>query len=283
MRDHFGHRLNALRVRDLVQQALHHRHIPVRRQDAGLNETFFADRLKMQFESQAVGQLTYELPLRSAISLSKWMDSIYLGKQTGNPASKLLTVEEFHCLIAFLSEPFRTIALVCVSFGLRISECLALKWPDVDWFGGKLGVQRGIVRQRVGEVKTIYSQRKMSIDAGMLGVLKAWKQRTQFAGDSDWIFASPTKLGRQPWSYDQVWRIFLRAAEQAQIGRLGTHSMRHTYRSWLDAVGTPIAVQQELMRHADIRTTMNIYGDVVTDEMAQAHSKVVGLALKHAN
>jgi hypothetical protein len=24
---------------------------------------------------------------------------------------------------------------------------------------------------------------------------------------------------------------------------------------------------------------MNVYGDVVTDEMAQAHSKVVGLAL----
>jgi hypothetical protein len=28
------------------------------------------------------------------------------------------------------------------------------------------------------------------------------------------------------------------------------------------------------MRHSDIRTTLNIYGDVVTDEMAQAHSKV---------
>ena len=60
---------------------------------------------------------------------------------------------------------------------------------------------------------------------------------------------------------------------------LPTHTLRHSYRSWLDAVGTPIAVQQKLMRHSDIRTTMNLYGDVVTDEMAQAHSKVVGLAL----
>ncbi len=33
------------------------------------------------------------------------------------------------------------------------------------------------------------------------------------------------------------------------------------------------------MRHADIRTTMNTYGKVVTNEMAQAHHKVVGLAL----
>lgn len=55
--------------------------------------------------------------------------------------------------------------------------------------------------------------------------------------------------------------------------------MRHGYRSWLDAVGTPVAVQLKLMRHADIRTTMNVYGDVVTDEMAQAQTKVVGVAL----
>jgi hypothetical protein len=48
------------------------------------------------------------------------------------------------------------------------------------------------------------------------------------------------------------------------------------------AVGTPIAVQQKLMRQADIRTTMNVDGDVVTNEMQQAHSKVVGLALNGA-
>jgi len=131
----------------------------------------------------------------------------------------------------------------------------------------------GIVRQRIGEVKTVYSQRKLSIDAGILNVLQAWKQTTGFKEGEDGVFASPTKAGRLPWSYDQVWRMFLRAAERAEIGRLGTHSMRHTYRSWLDSVGTPIAVQQKLMRHADIRTTMNIYGDVVTDEMSQAHSR----------
>jgi integrase len=38
-------------------------------------------------------------------------------------------------------------------------------------------------------------------------------------------------------------------------------------------------VQQRLMRHADIRTTMNIYGDAVTADMADAHGKIVGLAL----
>jgi integrase len=66
-------------------------------------------------------------------------------------------------------------------------------------------------------------------------------------------------------------------------GQLGTHSMRHTYRSWLDAAGTTVAVQQKLMRHGDIRTTMNVYGDVVTNEMQEAHSKVVRMALPKPN
>ena len=190
-----------------------------------------------------------------------------------------LTVEEFRRFVQHLEEPFHTMALVCVCFGLRISECLALKFADVDWIESKLRIERGIVRQRVDDVKTVYSQRTMSVDAGMLEVLKTWRQRSQFFNDADWMFASPTQLGRQPWSYDQVLRSYLSAGAEAGIGKLGTHSLRHSYRSWLDAVGTPIAVQQKLMRHSDIRTTMNVYGDVVTDEMAHAHSKVVGLAL----
>jgi hypothetical protein len=53
--------------------------------------------------------------------------------------------------------------------------------------------------------------------------------------------------------------------------------IRHTYRSWLDATGAPISVQQKMMRHASIKTTMDIYGDVVTDEMSTASRKVAEL------
>jgi integrase len=91
------------------------------------------------------------------------------------------------------------------------------------------------------------------------------------------------RTGRLPWSYDQVWRSFLSAAAAANIGRLGTPRMRHTYRSWLDTAGTTVAVQQKLMRHGDLRTTMNVYGDVITNEMQEAHSKVVRMALPKPN
>jgi integrase len=193
-----------------------------------------------------------------------------------------LTVGEFQKLVAELHEPFRTIALICVCFGLRISECLALKWSDVDWLDGKLRIERSIVDQNVDDVKTDGSRRLLTVADELLARLQLWKQTTVFVAEGDWIFASPLKIGRLPYSYTGVWRELQRAAEAADIGKLGTHAFRHTYRSWLDAVGTPIAVQQKLMRHSDIRTTMNIYGDIVTDEMSQAHSKVVGLALPKA-
>ena len=108
--------------------------------------------------------------------------------------------------------------------------------------------------------------------------MKLWKARSQFNTQEDWIFASPVQLGALPWSYPWVWRVFQQAAAASGVGKLGTHSMRHSYRSWLDSVGTSIAVQQKLMRHSDIRTTME-YGEVVTDEMLLANSKVAGLAL----
>ncbi|MGA9527773.1 MAG: site-specific integrase [Terriglobales bacterium] len=201
------------------------------------------------------------------------------GATKRNSKPRSLTVDEFQKFIVHIEEPFHTLALLCVCFGLRISEALALKWGDVDWLGGKLTVERGIVRQHVDDVKTETSQRQMTIDASLLEVLKTWKQVTLFAAPADWIFASPTKLGRLPWSYPMVLRLFGNAASEAGIAHVSTHTMRHTHRSWLDAVGTPIAVQQKLMRHASITTTMNTYGDVVTDEMALAASKISNLAL----
>jgi integrase len=97
-----------------------------------------------------------------------------------------------------------------------------------------------------------------------------------------WRDDIPSQRNPMPWSYDQVWRIYQKAASAAGIGRLGTHSLRHTYRSLLDSVGTPLAVQQKLMRHTDIRTTMNVYGDVITDQESEALAKIARLAIANS-
>ena len=83
-----------------------------------------------------------------------------------------LTVEQFRRLSAFLKKPFSTMALVSVCLGLRVSELLALKWGDVDWLGGRLNVERGIVKQIVDDVKTDSSRRSLAIDRDLLEVIE---------------------------------------------------------------------------------------------------------------
>jgi integrase len=190
-----------------------------------------------------------------------------------------LTVAEFHTLAKHLREPFKTMVLLQLCLGLRVSELLALRWQDVDWMDSKLNVEHGIVNQHLDSVKTEGSRKTMTLDARLLQILAAWKQTTEFRDAGDWLFPSPVKLGRLPYSYTGYWRALDTATERAGLGHMGTHAFRHSYRSWLDSVGTAITVQQKLMRHSDIQTTLNIYGDVVTDEMERAGSKVAALAL----
>ena len=194
--------------------------------------------------------------------------------------ARSLTAEQFHALLKELQEPFGTMALLSVCLGLRFSEALALRWGDVDWIGSRLSIRRGIVNQIVGDVKTQGSARTFNLASELLERLKAWKQASSFSGAEDWIFASPFKLGRLPYSYTGTRQELERASKAAGIGHVSSHAFRHTYRSWLDAVKTPIAVQQKMMRHTDIRTTMNVYGDVVTEEMSTAGLRVAELAFQ---
>jgi integrase len=50
--------------------------------------------------------------------------------------------------------------------------------------------------------------------------------------------------------------------------------------AWLDDTGAPMSVQQQLMRHASIQTTMNVYGQAMPDTKRQANSKIVQMVLR---
>jgi integrase len=127
----------------------------------------------------------------------------------------------------------------------------------------------------------------MPLDDGFAEVLQRWRKQTDFCADEDWVFASPFVGGEMPYWPNSVNRRYLRAAGE-KLGfvgsgpgqRIGWHTLRHTYRAWLDDVGTPIGVMKDLMRHSDIRTTMNVYGGALDDTMRAYNGKVVRMALR---
>ena len=85
----------------------------------------------------------------------------------------------------------------------------------------------------------------------------------------------PTRRTGRPYHQEEIQKRYIRKAGiAAEIGDgIGWHTFRHSYRSWLDDTGAPLTVQKELMRHASIQTTMNVYGKAMTDTKRQAHTQ----------
>lgn len=194
---------------------------------------------------------------------------------------RVLTLEQFNRLLAEIpEEPFRTMVLTDMCLGLRCSELLALQWQDIDFDELTITLRRAIVHGRIGDMKTEASQDPLPLDPALAEALLRWKRMTEFSADPDWVWASPFQAGEKPYlSWGVQQRHIRPAAEKAGLGVLGWHALRHTYRSWLDATGAQMAVQQKLMRHADIRTTMNVYGDALEATKREANSKVVKMVI----
>jgi integrase len=188
----------------------------------------------------------------------------------------ILTPEQFQQLCTLLEEPYLTMIIVAMCLGLRVSEILALQWTDFDFEAGTLMITRGTVHGRIGRVKTEYSEDEMPLDPAFAEVLLKWRTLCP-ASEQAWVFPNSNTGGVWHSSVLQG-EILVPAGKKIGIDRLGWHMFRHSYRSMLDACGAPIGVQQKLMRHAQVSTTMQ-YGNAYMTEKRKAHGAVVQMVL----
>jgi integrase len=192
---------------------------------------------------------------------------------------KALSVDEFKKVLESIPEPFRMMCIVAMCLGLRVSEILGLRWRDVDWDGLRLAVREAYVYGKQGDVKTQASHRWMPLDCSLAEKLRQHKTRlAPLAKSDDWVFANP-ETGKPFWPGRIQENWLVPAANKAGIGRIGWHTFRHSHSTLLHALGVDLKVQQELLRHADIRTTMNIYTQAVPTALREANTKVVRLVL----
>jgi integrase len=191
----------------------------------------------------------------------------------------VLTIEQFLRVLANIPEPYKTMCEVAACLGLRISEVLGLQWQDFDWERRQLQIRRSWVCGRAAEPKTENSKRPVPVDHALETKLREHYRRYCLSvPQSAWVFPSKyTGNPLHPWSAQRRW--LLRAGRQVGIDRLGWHAFRHTYSTLLNEYGTDVKVQQELLRHADIRTTMNLYTTAVPERLRKVNRKVVRLLL----
>lgn len=128
-----------------------------------------------------------------------------------------------------------------------------------------------------GRRKTEISQQPVPLDGIAIEQLIAWRSICPYGLSEDWVFGSERLFGRMPvWPDSLRSKILKPMARKAGITkRIGWHTFRHTYCSLLAETGNDVRVVQELMRHAKISTTMEVYTHARMEKKRIAQSKVV--------
>jgi integrase len=190
----------------------------------------------------------------------------------------ILTVDQFQDLVASLPEPYNLMVLLSGCQGYRVSETLALQWGDFDFDEFSVTVHRVFSHSAIQELpKTDASGETLPVHPDLLAKLK--EHRRKQSPESVWLFPSP-RTG-YPYSDSTILSKILKpAAAKLGIKGLGWHTFRHSYRTWMSDAGVDITKAKDLMRHADIGTTGNVYGKSIDSEMRKANALVAGQLLK---
>ena len=174
--------------------------------------------------------------------------------------------------------------------GMRVGECLALTWHDLDIKNKTVSVSKTVARTEKGLViqtpKTKASNRKISLDDRTIQILKEWQleQRKQllmlginamnseqliFSNNANTFITNATVRG-----------YIKQISKKAGIYQVTTHGFRHTHATLLFASGMDIKQVQARLGHSKVQTTLDIYTHTMKekqDEIGDEFARYVDL------
>jgi integrase len=184
-----------------------------------------------------------------------------------------MTSEQIVKLIDSISDPHD---LCLISIGLfcatRTSETFGLQWKS--YCGDKLIIQGTAYQGRLfpGKVKTNASRNAVPIPEDIRPIIEAWKQVCPDTSPEALMFPTSGRRGevaRHPKNFLK-WRIHPIADKLGIPRKLVTFQvMRRTVGTDLQKHGT-IKDAQEILRHANIQTTGNVYMQQIPTSVVEA-------------
>lgn len=210
----------------------------------------------------------------------------------------VLTQAEVQRLLAAIEGKNALMTKLLYGSGLRLMECIRLRVQDVDFGqnlifirGGKGGKDRTTILPRniqddlLAQIESVKSLHHRDLVAGFGEVYipeaLARKYRNA-ARETGWQWVFPAReRSRDPRSGKEMRHHVLesglqkavkRAAQQAGIDkRVGCHTLRHSFATHMLENGVNIRVLQELLGHADVKTT-EIYTHVMARDIRNLQS-----------
>jgi len=155
--------------------------------------------------------------------------------------------------------------------GLRLGEVLNLTWPDVDFERSRIRVARkSMSGQRTAWVPKDKDMRIVPLPDQAVSVLS--ELQVSANEGQEYVFVAergPSKGSRL--KRHNTWRDFQAIRARAGLPKCSFHDLRKGYCTNLAGV-VPLHIVQELVGHADIRTTRKHYLKVRDEQIDSARS-----------
>lgn len=227
------------------------------------------------------------------------------------PKRHALTIEQQEAFINYVAssevyDKWLPLFTLLLGTGCRIGEALGLRWKDCDFRRGVISINHTLIYrlQDSGAVEFHVTKPKTQSGVRVVPMLREVKSAllheyerqlvagfntSEVDGYSGFIFMnkdgdmlSPHCVNRAIkriyTSYNQQEKMDARAShrEPILIPHFTAHNLRHTFCTRFCENETNLKVIQDIMGHADIRTTMDIYNEATMDKKRESFENLEG-------
>lgn len=155
------------------------------------------------------------------------------------------------------------VILICLNTGLRIGEVCALRWENIDFESKKIHIEKTIERIYSKEEnktiviidtpKSITSVRTIPINSKLYNILKQIRGKSK---KTDFVLTGSSEHYVEPRNYQYHFKEILK---RSKVKKYKFHTLRHTFATNCIEAGMDIKSLSEILGHADVSITLNIY------------------------
>ena len=153
--------------------------------------------------------------------------------------------------------------LICLNTGLKIGEVCALRWENIDFESKKIHIEKTIERIYSKEEnktiviidtpKSITSVRTIPINSKLYNILKQIRGKSK---KTDFVLKGSSEHYVEPRNYQYHFKEILK---RNKVKKYKFHTLRHTFATNCIEAGMNIKFLSEILGHADVSITLNIY------------------------